>query len=99
MSKTRRQFIPEEKVRILREHLINKKSISDICDIYKIKPVTFYHWQKQFFENGHNSFNGKRKDKSQKKISQLEQKLTQKNEVLAELMEEHVALKKKLGEI
>jgi hypothetical protein len=29
----------------------------------------------------------------------LEQKLTQKNEVLSELMEEHVKLKKSLGEI
>jgi uncharacterized coiled-coil protein SlyX len=35
----------------------------------------------------------------EKRISQLEQKLTQKNEVLSELREEHVKLKKSLGEI
>jgi hypothetical protein len=32
------------------------------------------------------------------KIEQLESKLQRKNEVLAELMEEHVQLKKELGE-
>jgi hypothetical protein len=31
-------------------------------------------------------------------VAALEEKLTRKNEVLAELMEEHVALKKSLGE-
>ncbi len=37
--------------------------------------------------------------KLEKKVSKLEQKLTQKNEVLSELMEEHIKLKKNLGEI
>jgi hypothetical protein len=32
-----------------------------------------------------------------KQIDQLEEKVTKKNEVLGELMEEHVALKKVLG--
>ena len=35
----------------------------------------------------------------EQKVTALEQKLTQKNEVLAELMEEHLAIKKSLGEI
>jgi hypothetical protein len=35
----------------------------------------------------------------EEKIVRLEKKLSQKNEVLSELMEEHVALKKSLGEI
>jgi hypothetical protein len=35
----------------------------------------------------------------QQRIAKLEQKIKQKNEVLAELMEEHVALKKALGEL
>jgi hypothetical protein len=34
----------------------------------------------------------------EKKVAELEQKITRKNEVLSELMEEHVCLKKSLGE-
>lgn len=99
MTKERKHFTPEEKVNILKTHLIDRKSIADICDAHKIKPVTFYLWQKQFFENGHLAFHRNKKDRSQTTILRLEQKLTQKNEVLSELMEEHVALKKKLGAI
>ncbi len=99
MAKKRRTFTPEEKVRILREHLITRKPVSDICDAYQLQPVQFYKWQKQFFEQGHQAFNRPDKDTSHKTISKLEQKLSQKNEVLAELLGEHVALKKKLGEI
>ena len=64
----------------------------------------FYLWQKQFFENGTAAFenNGQRRkadqDAKDRKIAALEDKLQRKNEVLAELMEEHVQLKKELGE-
>jgi len=37
--------------------------------------------------------------KDQKRIQQLEEKLLKKNEVVSELMEEHVKLKKELGEL
>jgi len=99
MAKNRRNFSPEEKVKILKEHLIDRKTVSDICDTYHIQPVLFYRWQKQFFEQGHIAFTRPAKDTSQKTISKLEAKLSQKNEVLAELMSEHVTLKKKLGVI
>jgi hypothetical protein len=53
--------------------------------------------------NGHLTFETDRKSKSveatkDRKIEQLESKLQRKNEVLAELMAEHVQLKKELGE-
>ncbi|MBU1674107.1 transposase [Patescibacteria group bacterium] len=99
MANKRRTFTPEQKVRILKEHLIDRKPVSDICDAFGLQPVQFYQWQKQFFEQGHSAFARTDKDTSHKTISKLEQKLSQKNEVLAELMGEHVALKKKLGEI
>ena len=54
--------------------------------------------------NGHAAFDNGRKTKAgedakDKKIQQLEAKLTRKNEVMAELMEAHTELKKSLGEI
>jgi len=48
----------------------------------------------EFFEKGALAF----EKKVGGQIARLEKKLTQKNEVLSELMEEHVALKKTLGE-
>ncbi len=62
----------------------------------------FYRWQKEFFENGAAAFQTKTRDRrpaEQERIARLEQKIRTKDEVLAELMAEHVALKKSLGEL
>jgi len=102
MSKQRTHYTPEQKVAILKQHFLEKMSVSDLCDKNGLPPNVFYRWQKQFFENGALAFNrqsGAKTNGWEKKVEALEQKLTQKNEVLSELMEEHVALKKSLGEI
>lgn len=104
-SQHRHHFSPEEKVAILRRHFLEKIPISDLCDQFGITPNTFYNWQKVAFENLSAAFqpNGRRAKSVEagknEKIAQLEAKLTKKNEVLAELMEEHTALKKSLGEV
>ena len=105
MNTTRRHFTPEEKVAILRRHLLDGVPVSNLCDEYRIQPTLLYQWQKIFFENGAAAFEqaGKRRttadDAKERKIAQLEDKLAKKNEVVAELMEEHVQLKKALGEL
>ena len=105
MTKKRKHYTNQEKVAILRLHLLEKQPVSDLCDQYGIHPTLFYRWQKDFFENGAAAFegHGKRRkaeqDVKDRKIAALEQKLQQKNEVLAELMQEHVQLKKELGEL
>ena len=104
MPRQRRHFTPEQKVALLRLHLLEKKPISDLCQEHDVSVNLFYLWQKQFFENGTAAFEntGKRRkadqDAKDRKIATLEDKLQRKNEVLAELMEEHVQLKKALGE-
>ena len=88
----------------MRLHLLEKKPVSDVCDQFDISPNLFYRWQREFFENGAAAFeqNGKRHKASEaakdRTIAALEQKLQQKNEVLAEVMQEYVQLKKELGE-
>lgn len=98
----RRNFSGEEKVRILRKHLVDRIPVSDLCDELGLQPTVFYRWQKEFFEHGAAAFervsNGKKR-KEERRIKALEEKIKKKDEVLAELMEEHVALKKSLGEI
>jgi transposase len=104
MTTARRHFPAQEKVAVLRRHLLEKTPVSDLCDQLGIHPTLFYRWQKDFFENGQAAFEhtGKRRkaedDAKDRKIAALEDKLQRKNEVLAELMEEHVQLKKELGE-
>jgi|SRR5215471_5486634 len=105
MSKqTRRHFSPQEKVAILKRHLVEGTPVSDLCDQFGLNPTVFYQWQRQLFENGHELFANGRKfkaveDAKDQKIERLQAKLQRKNEVLAELMEEHTQLKKDLGEL
>jgi hypothetical protein len=61
-----------------------------------------YRWQKEFFENEAAAFQTKVRTNpqpEQERIEYLTKKIQTKDEVLAELMAEHVALKKSLGEI
>ena len=103
MDTTRKHYTPEQKVAILREHLLEGKAISDVCDRNGIHPTQFYAWQKQLFENGAVAFaptpRGAARSKDQERMRWLEGKIRQKDEVMAELLQEHVALKKSLGEI
>ena len=103
MNKQRRHFADHEKVAILKRHLIDKVPVSDLCDELDLHANQVYDWLKRFFENGYLAFANGRKSKAvedaqQAKIQQLEAKVTRKNEVMAELMEAHTALKKSLGE-
>jgi transposase-like protein len=102
MSRTRKNYTPQEKVAVLKRHLVEKVPVSDLCDELRLNPTVFYGWQKQLFENGAAAFEKTRRrqaDRRDQKIERLEAKLAQKNEVLAELLQEHVLLKKELGEL
>ena len=105
MSETTRPYCSaEQKVAAIKKHLLDRVPVSQVCDELKISVATFYLWQKELFENGHLAFgkNGRRdkraEDAQQKKIDTLEAKLQRKDGVIADLMEDHVALKKSLGE-
>src|SRR5467141_1981869 len=100
MRKERKHYTGEEKVAILRRHLLDKVPVSDLCDELGLQPTVFYRWQKEFFENGAAAFSGKSRpghQAEQQRIEFLEKKIQTKDEVLAELMAEHIALKKILG--
>ncbi len=102
MKKPRKHYTAEEKVAILRRHLLEKEAISKLCDELGLQPTVFYRWQKEFFENGAAAFQGKGRvdhQAEQVRIEYLEKKIQRKDEVLAELMSEHLALKKELGEL
>lgn len=100
----RRRFTAAEKVAILRQHLVEKVPVSEVCDQHGLNPTVFYRWQKEFFENGAAAFEGRAPKADgptrqlQERLEKLQAKLARKDEVIAELMEDHVRLKKSLGE-
>jgi len=104
--KPRRQFAPDDKAAILRRHLADKVPVSDLCDEYHIQPSLFYLWQRQALENLGAALQDGRTGRGQDqalaveraRVAALEAKLAKKDAVIAEISEEHLALKKKLGE-
>jgi transposase-like protein len=105
MSKeSRRHHSPEQKLAILREHLVDRKPVSEVCEKHQIQPSLFYHWQKQLFENGTAAFEPSRGRPSREqqdqaaRIEHLEARLARKDAVIAEISEELVHLKKENGE-
>jgi transposase len=52
MKKQRKHYTPEEKVAILRRHLVEGVPISDLCDERGLQPTVFYRCQNEFFETG-----------------------------------------------
>lgn len=102
-NKKHRAHSPVFKVKVLRKHLIDKVPVSEVCEEHDIKPSVFYSWQKELFDRCAVVFESNKANAShtkyQQQIKKLESKLSQKNEVLAELMEEHIKLKKEYGEL
>ena len=101
MASERRRFEAVEKVKIIREHLLDGKPLSEVCEKYGIAPTQFYQWQKTFFENGTAAFEPKktaaREYELENKVKQLDKKLVKKDEVIAELVEHNISLKKSHG--
>jgi transposase-like protein len=95
----RKRYTPEEKMRRFREVLEDGKSMSQAAEQYGLHPNNLFKWRKQLFESGMQAFQIKRIDISAKaeerKITELEEKIKHKDEVIAELAEELLELKKK----
>ena len=84
MKMQRKQYAPEEKVAILRWHLLEKESISKLCDEVGLQPTVFYRRQKEFFENGATAFEQKARPNhsaEQERIAYPEKKSQTKDEL------------------
>ena len=104
MSKSRRNHSAREKASTLKRHLLDKESVSDICDDIDIAPTQYYRWQKEFVDNAELVFEKKdRKSNSQirrleEEVEKLKLRLKHKDSVIAEITEDYVKLKKNVGE-
>jgi transposase len=80
MRKERKHYSGEEKVAILRRHLLDKVPISDLCDELGLQPTVFYRWQKEFFENGAAAFQGKgRPDHPAERLNEMARQIGYEN--------------------
>ena len=101
MKKKRNKTSPDAKVAVLRKHLLEDVPVSDLCDSHGIHPTQFYRWQKTLFEKGGLVFESENRQytrKLERQIADLQAEISGKDEVIAELLGEHMALKKNLGE-
>ena len=106
MSKSRTHFTPPQTAAIVRRHWAGKEPVSNLADEFNVQPTQIHTWIKQVLDQAERAFEktmnrtAKRADDvKDRKIAALEEKLVKKNEVVAELMQEHVQLKKELGEL
>ena len=102
-KRKRRHFTADEKAAILRRHLADKVPVADLCDEHKLQPSVFYQWQRQLFDHAAKALEpqrgtAKRDKKLEARIETLEERLRRKDNVIAEISEEFVKVKKGLGE-
>lgn len=104
MSRTRRHFSVEQKAQIVRRHLADKEPVSQLAEELQVQPSVIHLWVNQVLTQAERAFerspaNGRLEHVKDRRIEQLEAKIVQKNEVIAELMEDNVRSKKVAGEL
>jgi transposase-like protein len=100
-KRSRRHFTTEQKVAILKRHMVDKVAVSDLCNELGLQPSVFYQWQRQALEKLAGAFStpaadgpSKREKELVARTKELEAKLAKKDNVIAEVAAELVATKK-----
>ena len=104
-KKTRRHHTPDQKINLLRRHHLERIPVSEVCEGAELQPSVFYGWQRHLFEHGALAFGESRKrietsreQQLEAEIERLKARLARKDEVIAEVTEELVKVKKSAGE-
>jgi len=98
--KKKKVYTAEEKTIILREHLDNTVSISELSEKYGIHPNCLYKWKKQLFEQAPQTLgrksnkDEKRQSAYQNRIAELEELLQKRESLITEIVQENIDLKK-----
>jgi transposase-like protein len=102
----RRQFTPEQKAQVVRRHLAGKERVSALAEELGVQPSQIHGWVNLVLAQAEKAFeksqqNGRERSDQTKdrRIEQLQAKIADKNEVIAELMEANVRAKKAIGEL
>ena len=100
----RKKFDSKTKVGILKKYLQKKEPVSNLCEEHGCTPGSVYQWQEILFNRGHLAFENKtgrpvNEKLRDEKIRDMEQSLSNKNEVISKLLEELIQAKKSIGAI
>ncbi|GMW03938.1 MAG: hypothetical protein AMXMBFR84_50720 [Candidatus Hydrogenedentota bacterium] len=104
---TRRQFMSEDKAATVKRHVVGGEAVSSICEDLGVAPNLFYRWQQELFDNAAAAFEVKgrcrRPDAKARTLERenkkLRSKLAHKDNVIAEITEDYVKLKKHLARV
>jgi transposase-like protein len=105
-KRSRRNHTTEQKVALLRRHLVDKEPVSKICEENQLQPSVFYTWLRQAFDNLAGALGppasgepSKREKELAARNRELEARVAKKDSVIAEVTAELVKSKKELGEL
>lgn len=98
----KQRYSNAERMKILREHFEDNRSISALAEKYSLHPNAIYTWKKALFENGADVLGAKKKArqtvreevKLSSKISELENTLQRRDTLIAEIVADNIRLKK-----
>jgi transposase-like protein len=94
----RKVISAQTKAEILRELLENQVSAAELSERYQVNINSIYNWRKQLFESAVAVFSGmheKRSHKDQTALTAMQEKLRDKDAIIAELAQDNIALKKR----
>lgn len=98
-----RHFPPDQKAQIVRRHLAHNEPVSRLAEELQIEPGLIQLWVDQVLAQAERAFertpaNARVERAKDRRIEQLQARLIQKNEVIAELLKENVRAKKSAGD-
>jgi len=97
MNLSRNQHTASKKVEILRENLENQVPISELSRRHGVNPSLINKWKKQLFEGAVDTFSRqheKVKQGQNARIEHLEEKIKDKDSLIAEVLSDNIRLKK-----
>lgn len=100
MARKRRRYTVADKLEILEEARAPGSTVSEVLRRHGVDGTTYYRWEKQAKEGMREALNGKRRDRGRKdrEIERLKGELTKKREIIAEVVQENLELKRGLSE-
>jgi transposase len=97
--KPRRQLSADEKLKIIDEARAPGTTVAAVLRRHQVDAASFYKWERDARAAARDALNGKRRskvDSRDEEIERLKAELARKRELIAEIAEENLALKKGL---
>lgn len=93
--RTRKNYAPEEKIRIVLEGLRGEETVADLCRKEGLNSNVYYRWSKDFLEAGKKRLAGDTaREATSDEVKVLREELAALKEIVGELVMENRLLKK-----